>query len=518
MVKITQTANTFKLNGRPYQKGAYELNIAGNSLGISRADGNQIQAAENFAQWRDEDNNTFSDIQSLLDYCETTFFLSGRVAFSVIADNYTALITYLKPNGTLAYVYNAQGAAWLPGSMGGTYYPNGVYVVITGTWVSARDAIAGQLDALINADVSINTLKADKTDYRFPTQLQKDSLVGTNGVPSSSNKYVTNSDSRNSDARAPLVHTHIATDIIEDVTHRFATDLEKAAWNAKQNALGFTPENIANKGATNGYAPLDATTKIPAVYLPATDAISEGITNLYFTAARVRTVVLTGLSLATGGAITATDTILVAFGKLQNQITNLSTSAVAEGSNLYFTTARVLATALTGYVVGSNAVLAATDTILAAFGKVQAQITAILSQKGAASGIATLDAGTKIPFAQLPLQSWLASTGGGSAPAVETTLKVWRGRAVSAGGGVATFNITADGLAAGTALFINLAACSLSCTGELNSTNQNLVPKTAIKAVVSGKQVTVNVVDTSGALGAAVLVNGITVNLLVIGN
>lgn len=53
-----------------------------------------------------------------------------------------------------------------------------------------------------------------------------------------------------------------------------------------------------------------------------TDAVAEGSTNLYFTAARVRAAVLTGLSLATGGVISAADTVLQAFGKLQKQITD----------------------------------------------------------------------------------------------------------------------------------------------------------------------------------------------------
>jgi hypothetical protein len=33
-------------------------------------------------------------------------------------------------------------------------------------------------------------------------------------------------------------------------------------------ALGFTPENSANKGQANGYAPLDSSTKISSTYLP----------------------------------------------------------------------------------------------------------------------------------------------------------------------------------------------------------------------------------------------------------
>jgi hypothetical protein len=104
-----------------------------------------------------------------------------------------------------------------------------------------------------------------------------------------------------------------------------------------QAALGFTPENTANKGAVNGYASLDAAGKVPAIQLPSyvddvlefanlagfpatgetgkiyvaidtnksyrwtgsvyveiqaspgtTDSIVEGATNLYFTNARAR--------------------------------------------------------------------------------------------------------------------------------------------------------------------------------------------------------------------------------------
>jgi hypothetical protein len=80
-------------------------------------------------------------------------------------------------------------------------------------------------------------------------------------------------------------------------------------------------------------------TKTGAVVLTTTD-ISEG-TNEYFTAARVRAVVLTGISLVTNAVISATDSVLVAFGKLQAQITaNLSTltSHTSDTSNPHATT------------------------------------------------------------------------------------------------------------------------------------------------------------------------------------
>ena len=47
-----------------------------------------------------------------------------------------------------------------------------------------------------------------------------------------------------------------------------------------------------------------------------TDAVPEGATNLYHTAARVRAVLLTGLSPADSTVVAATDTVLEALGKL----------------------------------------------------------------------------------------------------------------------------------------------------------------------------------------------------------
>lgn len=128
------------------------------------------------------------------------------------------------------------------------------------------------------------------------------------------------------------------------------------------------------KGVAGGYASLDGTGKVPASQLPSfvddvveaadfaslpgtgetgkiyvtlndnktyrwsgsayveisaspgsTDAVTEGVGNLYFTTTRVRDTVLTGLSTATTAIIAATDSVLVAFGKLQAQITALTT-------------------------------------------------------------------------------------------------------------------------------------------------------------------------------------------------
>lgn len=52
-----------------------------------------------------------------------------------------------------------------------------------------------------------------------------------------------------------------------------------------------------------------------------TDALSEGVTNLYFTPARVRSTLLTGVVFTSSAAIVAGDTVLAALGQLQAQVT-----------------------------------------------------------------------------------------------------------------------------------------------------------------------------------------------------
>jgi hypothetical protein len=93
-----------------------------------------------------------------------------------------------------------------------------------------------------------------------------------------------------------------------------------------QTALdGKVDENAAITGATKTKITYDSKGLVTSGADATTSDIGEG-TNLYHTAARVRDVVLTGLSLATSQVIAATDTILQAFGYLQAQITAIGTA------------------------------------------------------------------------------------------------------------------------------------------------------------------------------------------------
>lgn len=87
------------------------------------------------------------------------------------------------------------------------------------------------------------------------------------------------------------------------------------------------------------YMRADGTALVAAAGPASTDGLSEGTTNLYFTQTRVRSTPVTGLSLADKTSVVAADTVLAAIGKLQAQITNnafrvetISTASVGQTS------------------------------------------------------------------------------------------------------------------------------------------------------------------------------------------
>lgn len=84
-------------------------------------------------------------------------------------------------------------------------------------------------------------------------------------------------------------------------------------------------------------------------------------------AVTVRSTVLTGLSLATNVVISATDTVLSALGKLQAQLTQ----AISDVNATFLTKADKL---LTGIVFTDTSNVLATDEVTPAIGKLQAQI------------------------------------------------------------------------------------------------------------------------------------------------
>jgi hypothetical protein len=90
---------------------------------------------------------------------------------------------------------------------------------------------------------------------------------------------------------------------------------------------GNTVESQNNKDTNSGYAGINSSGN----FSKTSDNLTEGSTNLWFTASRVLAVLLTGIGFSTATAITAADNLLVALGKLQAQITGLSGKTLPAG-------------------------------------------------------------------------------------------------------------------------------------------------------------------------------------------
>lgn len=139
--------------------------------------------------------------------------------------------------------------------------------------------------------------------------------------------------------------------------------------------IGYTPENIANKGASNGYAPL-VSGLVPSAHLPSfVDDIVEGylLTGVFYEDS--------GHTIAITGAVGKIYVDLTAgqsskqyrwSGSVYIQITNgliASTDDVPEGTtNKYWSNALTISSTLTGYTSGTGTI-SSSDTILTAIQK-----------------------------------------------------------------------------------------------------------------------------------------------------
>lgn len=104
--------------------------------------------------------------------------------------------------------------------------------------------------ASLNTKVSDATL-IDTADTRIPTQDENDALVGTDGAPSTSNKYVTNSDPRNSDARTPTAHGLGAAEHTADTLANLNTKVSDATLD--DSSASRPPTGTASGGLGGTY-------------------------------------------------------------------------------------------------------------------------------------------------------------------------------------------------------------------------------------------------------------------------
>jgi len=220
------------------------------------------------------------------------------------------------------------------------------------------------------------------------------------------------------------------------------SDANKPVSAATQTALNGKV-NTSSLGIANGVATLGADGKVPAAQLPSyVDDVVEAATSASFPAigeaGKIYVALNNNKTYRWGGSAYAE--IAASPG---------STDAVAEGStNRYFTENRVLATLLAGLSSATNAVIAAGDSVLIALGKLQAQVSALVTGKADKSttiaGYGITDAYTKtsVDSALAGKQANLGYTpvqqGGGIG---QGTNKVYMGWGASGGG----LKVTIDG-------------------------------------------------------------------------
>lgn len=161
-------------------------------------------------------------------------------------------------------------------------------------------------------------------------------------------------------------------------------------------ALGYTAANAAHKDAVNGYAGLDANGKISPTQLPAiaisdTFVVATQAAMLALTAEvgdiAVRTDLSKSFILKTTGASTLanwqellTPTDIVQSVNGQTGTVTLSTTNIAEGSNLYYTNARASAAAPVQTVAGrTGAVTLAVADVSGAVNKAGDTMTGMLT-------------------------------------------------------------------------------------------------------------------------------------------
>jgi phage-related tail fiber protein len=157
---------------------------------------------------------------------------------------------------------------------------------------------------------------ASGADARFPTAAEKAALAGTDGSPGAGNRYVTDSDPRNTNARTPTAHTHAPGDISPQgpgsgLNADQVDGIEGADLIRRTGAVNFTADqSMGGNKLTSVAAPTAPGDAVNKAYVDALTVQGVDVKESCRVATTVN-IALTGLITVDGVTVVAGDRVLV---------------------------------------------------------------------------------------------------------------------------------------------------------------------------------------------------------------
>lgn len=147
---------------------------------------------------------------------QSDLFAIGVGTNIFVTDTYSSLPLASSNSGFYYWVENSQGTSWLPGSLGGTYYPKGLYYSNGTTWVTV-DSPINATQTEVDSGVNDNKFVTPKTlKNRIDNITFSENYLHDQGIPSATwvvshnlGKYpsVTVIDSANREVVGEVIHT-----------------------------------------------------------------------------------------------------------------------------------------------------------------------------------------------------------------------------------------------------------------------------------------------------------------------
>jgi hypothetical protein len=414
-----------KEDGNAYASvSAWELFYAENT-GFNTAAGGSVAVYAKFANFASlpTTGSSFSlyltiDKKKLYEWDGSQY---NEVSPTVIKDdlyqvaNYSALPSASTYTNDIVWVSNSQGSKWLPGSLGGTYYPNGLYYSNGTSWEyqeTPYNATQSEVNTGTNNDKFVTPLtfaNATKWNSLVPyTGATTDVDLGANELNVESIKITGQSGlghlhlrRQSSNPTASANNTAIFADVNGDIKYKndnqYYTTL-KTSLNTADRTYTFPNRTgtIADDTdlATKQNTITGGATTIVSSNLTVSKALTSDASGKVATSATTSTELghLSGVTSAVQTQINSKEPTIIAGTSTQywrgdKTFQTLNTTAVTEGTNLYLTEPRVRGTVLTGFVSGAGT-LTATDTVLSAVNKLDGNIgTKQATITGAASSV-----------------------------------------------------------------------------------------------------------------------------------